>query len=147
MKKIFLAVLPVLFGTVLGTPLPPKADVLAANTVIAEYVGTQHIPCRFMTADCPDHCDHATDVAQFRVISNEKYVRNSEYGDDKEMPGSIMMVEARKPVPGQDDAAVQKCIKDLKPGDKVKLTVTHYYIEHNGVQEPVRPATELVPVK
>ena len=143
MKKLLFALLPVFISTASASPLPAKADVLAANTVVAEYIGTQHIPCRFMTVDCPDRCDHASDVAQFRVISNEKYVCNSEYGDEKEGPGSVMLVEARKAVPGQDDAAVHKLLGELKPGDKVRMTVTHYYVEHNGVQEPVRPVTEI----
>lgn len=116
-------------------PIPDSA-LLAENVVIAEYVGTEEIPCRFMTADCPDKCDHATKVALFRVVSNESYTKHGEYGDEKMEAGETVPVDLRHPAPGQ------VAIPALNKGDKVKLTIQHRYTKGN-VQEPIRPVTAL----
>lgn len=113
----------------------PASDLLAENRVVAEYLGTQEIPCRFMTALCPDKCDHATTVANFRVLSVEHYVRHSEYGDEKLSAGDILPVDIRRPAPGQ------VALPALNKGDKVRLTIQHRYTKGN-VQEPIRPVTE-----
>lgn len=114
----------------------PESDLLAENTVMAEYLGTQEIPCRFMTALCPDKCDHATKVALFRVISNESYATHSKYGDPKAEAGESVPVDLCHPAPGQ------VAIPALNKGDKVKLTIQHRYTKGN-VQEPIRPVTAL----
>lgn len=114
----------------------PESDLLAENIVTAAYIGTEEIPCRFMTADCPDKCDHGTKVALFRVISNESYATHSEYGDPKMEAGETVPVDIRRPAPGQ------VAIPALNKGDKVKLTVQHRYTKGN-VQEPIRPVTAL----
>lgn len=112
----------------------PDSDLLAENVVIAEYVGTEEIPCRFMTADCPDKCNHGTKVALFRVISNESYATHSEYADPKMEAGETVPVDIRRPAPGQ------VAIPALAKGDKVKLTIQHRYTK-GDVQEPIRPVT------
>lgn len=124
-----------------ASPMPEKADKLASNTVVAQFLDLQDIPCRHLTADCPNNCDHATKVARFRVRQNENYDKCGEYGDDKIEAGSIMMVDVKKPTPGQDDAAVFALIDSLKPGDTVRLTQTHYYGEIDGCLTPFRPIT------
>lgn len=110
----------------------PASDLLAENRVVAEYLGTQEIPCRFMTALCPDKCDHATTVAQFRVLSVEHYAKHSEYGDASLSAGDILPVDIRRPAPGQ------VALPALAKGDKVRLTIQHRYTK-GKVQEPIRP--------
>lgn len=117
------------------TPVP-ASDLLAENVVVAEYVGKEEIPCRFMTADCPDKCDHGTKVALFRVISNESYAAHSEYADPKMAAGETVPVDIRRPAPGQ------VAIPALHKGDKVKLTIQHRYTK-GDVQEPIRPVTAI----
>lgn len=112
----------------------PDSDLLAENCVVAKFLGTQVIPCRFMTALCPDQCDHGTTVAQFRVLSAERYSKHSEYGDPQMEAGEIISVDVRRPVPGQI------ALPELKIGDKVKLIIQHRYTKGN-VQEPIRPVT------
>ena len=129
--------------TLQASPLPEKADLLATNSFEATFLGLMELPCRGMTADCPDKCDHATKVARFRVTLNVDYAQNSEYGDDKVAPGSIVMVDIKKPTPGQDDAAVFETIDTLKPGDKVIMTQDHYYGEIGDLVAPFRPVTKL----
>lgn len=129
-------------GLAVASPLPP-ADLLAANTVVAEYMGTVHQPCRFRTALCPDRCDHAAELARFRVIRNESYEQPGKYGDDKAEQDSVLLVDAVKDVPGQDDATVHRLISELKPGDQVRLTISHYYVRDKGMHYPVRPVTQM----
>lgn len=125
-----------------AAPLPAKADLLASNTVTAQYLGARRLPCMGRTALCPNRCGHAASVAVFRVISNEAYAKPGKYGDDKAEPGSEILIDAKADVPGQD-AAVLKTLAALTPGDKVKLTQKHYYADFGDVLMPVRPVTEL----
>lgn len=126
-----------------ASPMPEKADLLASNSFEATFIGLMDMPCRNMTADCPDKCDHATKVARFRVTKAVDYSQNSKYGDDKVTPGSIVMVDVKKPTPGQDDAAVFALIDQMKPGTKVIMTQDHYYGEIGDLVTPFRPVTKL----
>lgn len=125
-----------------ASPLPPKAELLASNTVTAQFLGTRALPCMGRTALCPERCGHAAAVAVFRVLSNEAYDKPGKYGDDKAEPGSELMIDAAADTPGQD-AAVSETLAVLTPGDVVRLTQKHYYAEMGGVHMPIRPVTEL----
>ena len=126
-----------------ASPMPENAQVLASNSFEAAYLGLMELPCRGMTADCPDKCDHATKVARFRVLRNVDYCQNSEYGDEKVAPGSIVMVDVKKLTPGQDDAAIFELIDKLEPGSKVIMTQEHCYGEIGDLVTPFRPVTKL----
>lgn len=127
---------------VYASPLPDKADLLAENTVIARYEGTVDHPCMFRTAQCPDHCDHATRLAHFRVLENKRYVNCSEYGDGRLNPGDTAVVDVLKDIPGQEKIIAQS-IASLSPGDCVLLTIAHYYVQQEQCNFPVRPAIEI----
>lgn len=147
MKSLF-ALVAMVFSLVplTASPLPAKAELLASNTVTAQFLGTRRLPCMGRTALCPDRCGHAAAVAVFRVIANESYAKPGKYGDDKAEPGSEMLIDAAADVPGQD-AAVQETLAALTPGDTVRLTQKHYYADMGGVHMPVRPITELKVMK
>lgn len=130
-------------GALYASPLPQDAKLLATNSVETHYLGTLERPCRHLTADCPDKCNHATKVARFRVLKNMDYQQNSEYGDEKILPGSILEVDIKNPTPGQEDAAVFSFISKLKVGAKVRLTQKHYYGKINNLSEPFRPITHI----
>lgn len=133
------AAAPALFAS----PMPAKADLLATNSVRAHYLGTLDVPCRHLTADCPDKCDHATTAARFRVLANEHYEKTGKYGDDKMAPGSIVLIDIKRPTPGQDDAAIFSAISKLKVGDTVHMTQAHYYGEIGNTLTPFRPVTRI----
>lgn len=139
---LLMSALMVASQSVFASPLPQKADLLASNTVTAQYLGTRHLPCMGRTALCPDRCGHAASVAVFRVISNEAYAKPGKYGDDKAEPGSEILIDAKADVPGQE-AAVQETLASLTPGDTVRLTQKHYYADLGDVLMPIRPVTEL----
>ena len=125
-----------------ATPLPEKADLLASNTVVAQYTGTQYHPCRHMTALCPDRCGHANTLAHFRVLRNEHYQRNNEYGDEEMKVDDIAMVDVLNDVPGQDEG-VATLISQLKLGDSVRMTINHYYVKEEQGFFPVRPVVKI----
>ncbi len=136
------ALLAAFLPCVVASPLPEKAELLASNTVTAQYVGTMERPCHFRTALCPDRCDHAVKAAQFRVLTNEAYEKPGRYGDDKAAAGNMLLVDVRHDVPGQPDGLLQK-LAELKPGQLVRLTQKHYYADLGDVMTPIRPVTEL----
>ena len=135
--SLMTAAVPALFAT----PMPEGAQLLASNTVVAHYLDVLELPCRHLTADCPDKCNHATRVARFRVVKNEAYNQADKYGDDKITPGSIMMVDIKNPTPGQDDKAVAELIASLRAGDTVRLTQEHRYGQIGDCVTPFRPIT------
>jgi hypothetical protein len=144
--KILLAVAAFLLPSVYASPLPEKADLLASNTVVAQYVGVQERPCYFRTALCPDRCDHSMKAAQFRILSNEAYEKPGKYGDEKAAAGNMLLIDVKNDVPGQPDGMLQK-LGELKPGQLVRLTQKHYYADMGEVMMPIRPVTELEVLK
>ena len=144
-SKLFL-MLAALVPSVVASPLPEKADLLASNTVVAQYVGVVERPCYFRTALCPDRCDHGAKIARFQVLTNESYEKPGKYGDDKAEAGNIVLVDARNDVPGQPDGMLQK-LAELKPGQLVRLTQKHYYADLGDIVTPIRPVTELEVLK
>ena len=142
MKNAFLLILTAFVSSVMAAPLPEKADLLASNTVTAQFIGMKERPCHFRTALCPDRCDHAAKVAQFRVLTNEAYEKPGKYGDDKAESGNMLLVDARNDVPGQPDDMLQK-LANLNPGQVVRLTQKHYYADLGDVVTPIRPVTQL----
>ncbi len=139
---IIAAIGALLVPTLFAAPMPPKADLLASNTVVATYMGTQERPCMFRTALCPDRCNHASKVAMFRVTANESYTKPGKYGDDKAEPGSILMIDVKNDTPGQSEE-VKNLISSLSAGDKVRMTQDHYYGDFGEVSEPFRPVTKI----
>lgn len=147
MKKLSIIALFSAASTLFAAPMPEKAELLASNTVVAHYMGTIEQPCRHLTADCPDKCDHATKAARFRVLKNEAYQQLGKYGDEAIAPGSIMYVDVKKLTPGQDDAALFNFIDTIKVGDTVRLTQKHYYGQIGNAMLPFRPVTAIEKVE
>ena len=116
-----------------------KEEVLAINEVIATFTKIEHVPCHFMTALCPDRCDHATDAAIFKVDEYLKYEKPGKYGDDKveEFAWDLKpSADANKLHPEYVEQ-----VKALKPGQKVKLNWTHFYVDDGCCQSPERRVT------
>ncbi|MBQ4614792.1 MAG: hypothetical protein IJB31_07705 [Akkermansia sp.] len=142
MKKSLLSLMAVVAAACSAVSPASESELLARNTVLAVYENTVEQPCRFMTADCPDRCDHATRAAIFRVIKNESYAKPGQYGDDKMEEGSIVHINTRKDEPGQAPA-VRELISELKPGDRVRMTIHHNYIKDESAHYPARPVVQI----
>ncbi|KAK8865075.1 hypothetical protein M9Y10_010606 [Tritrichomonas musculus] len=114
-------------------------EVLAVNETIATFTQLEHVPCHFRTALCPDRCNHATDVAVFKIDQYVKYEKLGKYGDDKveEFYWDLKpTAESSKLHPEYLEQ-----VKALKPGEKVKLNWSHFYVSEDGVQTPERSVT------
>lgn len=125
-----------------AAPSCSGGELLASNTVVAIYEQTVDRPCMHMTSLCPDRCDHADKLAVFRVIRNEQYNRPGEYGDDRAEPGSPIHISVLKDQEGQDPS-VRPFVAGLQPGDTVRFTVEHRYMDKDGSRYPVRPVTKI----
>lgn len=142
MNSRFFLLMAALLPGVMASPLPEKAELLASNTVVAQYVSTDARPCYGRTSLCPDRCGHAVQLAKFRVLMNEAYEQPGKYGDDKAVAGNLLLVDASSDIPGQDVEMLKK-LAELKPGQVVRITQKHYYAEVSGVHTPIRPVTQL----
>ena len=129
-------------SVLMAAPLPEKADLLATNTVVAVYRGTVKPPCHFRTALCPDRCGHSREQAVFTIKTSEDYSHPGKYGDDRLTPGTKWMIGTKDDVPGQDVAVLSQ-LAGLKPGDTVRMTISHYYVTVKNSSYPVRPVTSL----
>lgn len=114
-------------------------EVLAVNEVIATYLGTRHIPCMFRTALCPDHCDHARDLAVFNVTKYLKYEKPGKYGDDQ----VTEFLWDTKPSADTNKLHPEylEIVKKLKEGQQVKISWTHYYVHDETGAFPERCVT------
>ena len=122
-----------------------KIDVLSHHDAICEFTGIQHIPCRFRTALCPDRCDHASDVAMFKVLEYKNYELKGKYGDEKQERWFIGLKEQDDDEGAQTKEVIDK-IKALKPGQKVKLWWDHIYVTDENGQHPERPVKLIEPI-
>lgn len=114
-------------------------DLLSHHDTICEFLGIEHFPCRCMTADCPDHCDHASDVAVFKVLEYKEYKLCDKYGDEKQ---DTIMCEIKKKVFNQDPAIAEEC-KKLKKGQKVEVVYDHLYVHDHWGSSPERPVISI----
>ena len=142
MKTYIYLMMAAVLPSVFASPLPEKAELLASNTVVAQYVATESRPCYGRTALCPDRCGHALRVAKFRVLSNEAYDKPGKYGDDKAEAGNLLVIDAANDVPGQDESILRK-LAGLKPGQVVRIKQNHYYADLGDVLAPIRPVVSL----
>jgi len=96
--------------------------VLSTHETDAVFKGTIKRPCRFLTAECPDRCNHGGVAAQFTITRYLHYKKPGKYGDAKTKELSLMLK-----TPDMDQAMIEQ-IKQLKPGTPLKLNWEHRYI-------------------
>lgn len=121
-----------------------SGELLADHVAEVEYTGKMHRKCMFRTALCPDRCDHAQDFATFRVIKYLNYQKPGKYGDEKQEQVMIDMNPAHKPI--LQGADIVEKINALKPGDKLVLHWSHYYMHQGGNSFPERPVISIKPL-
>ena len=119
----------------------PSGELLSDHVAEAEVTGIIHRKCMFMTSLCPDKCDHPKDFATFRIIKYLDYRKPGKYGDEKQEKLMVDVNPAHKPI--LQDASVLKQISALKPGDKVVLHWSHYYMHQDSSSFPQRPVISI----
>lgn len=117
-------------------PLEPKKteaketyEALSTHQTDAVFKGKVEQPCRFLTAECPDKCNHGGTAAQFTITSYISYDKPGEYGDAKAKEFSIMLKS-----PDMDQAMIDQ-INALKPGTPLKLSWEHRYITKTSAND------------
>lgn len=136
------AVLPASSGTP-EAPLP-SGELLSDHVAEAEFTGVIHRKCLFRTSLCPDKCDHPKDFATFRIIKYLDYRKPGKYGDEKQEKLMVDVNAGHKPI--LQDASILKQIAALKPGDKVVLHWSHYYMHKDSSSFPERPVISIRPL-
>lgn len=97
-------------------------EVLSTHHTDAVFKGTVKRPCRHMTAECPDRCNHGGTAAQFTITRYLKYEKPGKYGDAKTKEFNIMLK-----IPDMTQEQIQQ-INKIQPGTPVKLNWEHRYI-------------------
>ena len=121
----------------------PSGELLSDHVAEAEFTGIIHRKSRVLTSLCPDKCDHAKDFAAFRIIKYLDYRKPGKYGDEKQEQLMIDVNPAHKPI--LQGADILKKVAALKPGDKVILHWSHYYMHRDSSSFPDRPVISMEP--
>ncbi len=121
--------------------LPGK--VLSTHATRARYEGVILKPCRFMTAECPDHCDHTGVYAVFSMINYYDYQSFDENGDKQQLE-FFLRVADRNNVPNPEiDPLLISAVNKLNPSDIVEIDWAHVYITTDRAAYPDRIITRL----
>ena len=107
----------------------PSGELLSDHVAEAEFTGIIHRQCMFRTSLCPDKCDHR---------------KPGKYGDEKQEKLMIDVNPAHRPM--FQDASILKQVAALKPGDKVVLHWSHYYMHKDSSSFPERPVISIRPL-
>lgn len=121
-----------------------SGDLLSDHVAEAEFTGIIKRPCMFRTSLCPDRCEHPKEFAEFTILKYVDYKKPGKYGDEKQDKLMIDLNPLHKPI--LQDASILKKIAALKPGDKVLLHWTHYYMHQGGSSFPQRPVMSIQPL-
>ena len=116
-----------------------KRELLARQETVAEFRGLHYQQCRGLTGLCPDKCGSSGNMARFRIVKYLVYEKPGEYGDPKQEE-FIVQVDDNLGKLKLPQAQV-KLIRDLKPGDFVRLAWRHDYVTRDGSSFPERPLT------
>ena len=119
-------------------------ETLSKNKTISIFEGINKRKCLFRTALCPDKCNHGKEIAKFKIIEYLEYLKESEYGDNKQE-----YFYANMNVNDVEDKQKKEFIdfiQKLKEGDKVKLDWDHIYVDNNGSKYPERPIRNICKV-
>lgn len=123
---------------------PSPADtraVLSLHKTDAVFAGIERQPCRHLTAECPDRCDHGGLFAKFTITNYRAYEKRDTYGDPRTDQFQLRIRDGRgaPTVP----AELLTKILALKTGDTVHLDWAHEYVTHAGSSRPERTVTRL----
>lgn len=118
-------------------------DKLSVHKTEATFAGIQELPCRHMTALCPDRCDHGGKVATFTINTYTNYQQLSKYGDPKQETFMVQLADGQGNVPKTTSPALVQVIHELTEGETVTLEWVHTYVDDGRIVEPRRLVTRL----
>jgi len=94
---------------------------------LATFEGLEYWPCVLSTANCPDKCRHAGNVAIFTIDKYIVYKKFNELGDDDDGTFAVKLDSGDKTASIINNN-IYYSIKALKKGGKVLLSWEHLYI-------------------
>lgn len=122
-------------------PLP--GETLSIHRTVARFEGTVEAPCRFLTSQCPDKCDHGGTYAVFAIVEYTGYEKPGKYGDGKQERFQVRVAHKDGTPDAETPEALRLAIAALKPGQVVGLDWAHVYVTEGGVSAPERIVTRL----
>lgn len=105
----------------------PSGHVLSTHKTQARYVGLTEVPCRHMTAQCPDACEHGGVYAQFEIERYTDYIPSSEYAEERQETFAIRLWMRNGEAAPEGSIALRQVIGDLKEGQRVQLDWVQLY--------------------
>ncbi len=127
-------------GIAAPAPAPSEGncDLMAANTVLAGFVGLRDLAVQRVDEDAPS----TVQVAVFQVIDSLGYRRFNRFGDGQLTPGTQFTIAMNKELPGQPSANVDT-IASLQPGAEVIMRVDHLYLRTGQEGDSIRACARL----
>ena len=105
----------------------PEGVTLAEHQTIARLEQFVEEPCRHLTAQCPDACDHGGTYAIFKIERYEAYTQFTQDGEARQETFALRTrLRNGEPAPETPPALV-RTLHALRPGAKVQLHWIHFY--------------------
>lgn len=119
-------------------------ETLSVHRTLARYEGMVDLPCRHLTSECPNRCDHGGRYARFAVVEYTGYEKPRQYGDPKQ-ESFLVRVAHKDGTPDEaTPEALRKVIGELSQGQVVGLDWAHVYVTSpEGSKWPERIVTRL----
>lgn len=115
-----------------------NCDLMASNTVSANFVGLRDLAVQRIDQDAPT----SVQVAVFQVIDNLAYRRFNRIGDGQLTPGMQFTIAMNKELPGQPAENVDT-IATLQAGEEVVMRIDHLYLITGQEGESIRVCSRL----
>lgn len=105
----------------------PEGVTLAQHQTVAQYDQLVEEPCRHMTAQCPDACDHGGVYAVFSIKEYMDYQQFSREGEERQKTFAVRLwMRDGTPAP-ETSKALRYTIGELEAGQTVTLHWAHFY--------------------
>lgn len=124
-------------------PLP--GETLSTHQTLARFEGLQDVPCRHLTSECPDRCDHGGKYARFAIVEYTGYDKPGKYGDPKQTAFAVRVAHKDGSPDTATPEALRRVIAELSEGQVVGLEWAHVYVTDpaTGSKWPERIVTKL----
>ncbi len=121
----------------------PEGVKLSSHETLARFDGLTEVPCRHMTADCPNACEHGGVYAHFSIVEYTAYEQHEKEGDPRQEEFAVR-VKLRNGAPAPETSvALRMVIDELSPGQVVGLDWTHLYRVTEQGSYPERIVTRM----
>ena len=122
----------------------PAGEVLSVHQTVARFEGFEEVPCRHLTAQCPNACTHGGKYARFAIVEYTGYEKPGQLGDEKQAVFACRVALRDGSPDPLVPAALRAALEELKVGQVVGLDWKHVYVTSpEGSKWPERVVTRL----